>query len=169
MRIDKICEKYNITNYTINDDESIDVIGDVLLSNLELTELPIKFNKVYGKLNCSFNRLTTLKGSPIYVKGDFNCIRNKIESMEYCPKEVGGGFYIIYNNINSLENGPTKIGGDFCCDDFVSVPNWLEFEITEYDKHNAFITIYDYNKYNKHKNRTNIFKKILNNLSIFVI
>jgi hypothetical protein len=41
--IDSICEKYGITNYTINDDGSIDVDGDVNLSCKNLTKLPLKF------------------------------------------------------------------------------------------------------------------------------
>ena len=31
MSIDEICKKYGIENYTINDDGSIDVDGDVLI------------------------------------------------------------------------------------------------------------------------------------------
>ena len=46
--IHDICNKYNIENYTINDDESIDVNDSVNLSNYSLTELPLTFNVVTG-------------------------------------------------------------------------------------------------------------------------
>ena len=41
--IKSICEKYRITNYTINSDGSIDVDGDVDLSEKRITKLPLKF------------------------------------------------------------------------------------------------------------------------------
>jgi len=48
--IDSICKQYNIKNYTINSDGSIDVDGNVSLSNI--TQLPLKFGKVTGSFNC---------------------------------------------------------------------------------------------------------------------
>ncbi len=48
QKIHDICKKYNIKDYTINPDGSIDVLGNVSLSNNELTELPLKFNIVEG-------------------------------------------------------------------------------------------------------------------------
>jgi hypothetical protein len=58
--IHDICEKYGIKNYTINDDGSIDVNGDVDLYNCSITELPLRFNKVTGWFDCGYNNLTTL-------------------------------------------------------------------------------------------------------------
>ena len=55
------CEKYRIKNYTINDDGSIDVNGNVYLDGQKLTELPLNFNKVMGSLYCPYNKLKTLK------------------------------------------------------------------------------------------------------------
>jgi hypothetical protein len=40
QEIINICKKYNIQNYTINPDGSIDVNGDVWLSNKKLTKIP---------------------------------------------------------------------------------------------------------------------------------
>jgi hypothetical protein len=59
-QIDIICEEYNIQNYTINDDLSIDVYTNVNLSRLGLKELPLKFNNVRGYFNCNSNNLTSL-------------------------------------------------------------------------------------------------------------
>ena len=57
MTIDEICEKYGIKNYTINDDGSIDVDSDVYLNGSNLTQIPLKFNKVTGDFYCYNNSL----------------------------------------------------------------------------------------------------------------
>jgi hypothetical protein len=41
--IDSICRKYNIKNYTINPDGTVDVDGKVYLNYQKLTKLPLKF------------------------------------------------------------------------------------------------------------------------------
>ena len=76
--ISLICKRYNITNYTINDDGSIDVVGNVNLCGRDLIELPLRFNKVSGNFCCYVNKLTTLKGSPKWVGDGFFCFENNI-------------------------------------------------------------------------------------------
>ena len=76
MNIEEICEIYDIINYSINSDNSIDVEGDVDLSNMGHKELPLNFNKVYGDFHCGYNQLTSLEGSPKWVGEDFNCTDN---------------------------------------------------------------------------------------------
>ena len=93
--IHDICKRYNITNYTINDDESIDVNGDVDLARYNLSEIPLTFNKVSGYFNCGDNNLTTLKGSPRWIGGYFRCSFTNITSLEFSPDYVGGYFLII--------------------------------------------------------------------------
>ena len=91
LKIKGLCYKYGIKNYTINSDGTIDVDGDVNLSNYrnrpmgglpcsKLKKLPLKFRKVNGFFNCSGNELISLVGSPISV-GDFNCSYNKLNSL----------------------------------------------------------------------------------------
>jgi hypothetical protein len=72
--VHRLCKEYNIKKYTINDDLSIDVDGEVYLWFSDLTKLPLNFNKVNGDFNCIFNRLTSLEGAPKEVNGDFNLI-----------------------------------------------------------------------------------------------
>ena len=115
--IDSICKKYNITNYTINPDGSIDVNNNVDLSEENLTKLPLKFNKVIGYFTCSRNKLATLEGSPKEVGMDFYCDSNKLTTLEGCPKEVSRDFICAYNQLITLEGGPTKVGGNFSCSD----------------------------------------------------
>ena len=100
--IDAKCEKYRIRNYTINEDGSIDVNGDVYLENRRLTKLPLKFRNVTGYFDCSYNKLTSLEGSPISVGGGFYCYENKLTSLEGSPKSVGGYFYCHSNKLTSL-------------------------------------------------------------------
>jgi hypothetical protein len=108
----EICKQYGITNYTINDDGSIDVNGYVNLINKGLTELPLTFNKVSGYFTCSNNQLTSLKGCPRWVGGNFYCTYNNLTSLEFGPDYVGGGFYCKYNQLTD-NYCDTEIGGDF--------------------------------------------------------
>ena len=68
--IHSICKKYRITDYTINADGSIDVDGNVNLSDNELTKLPLKFRNISGYFSCENNKLTSLEGFPEYSESD---------------------------------------------------------------------------------------------------
>jgi len=111
--IGKICREYGIGNYTINDDGSIDVDGDINLYKCELTEFPLNFNRVTGYFDCNGNYLTTLKGSPKYVGSSFYCSDNELTSLEYSPIEVEGTFSCRKNKLTSLEHSPRKVEGHF--------------------------------------------------------
>jgi hypothetical protein len=134
--IEFICKKYGIENWTINEDGSIDVNGNVDLSEKGLDKLPIKFRNVtgnfycysnnltslegcpkliFGDFICSYNNLTSLEGGPKSVGGFFDCYNNKLTSLEGCPKSVGGSFYCSSNKLTSLEGSPKSVGGDFVC------------------------------------------------------
>lgn len=113
--IDFICKKYNIKNYTINPDGSVDVDGDVHLSNLELTKLPLKFGRVSGYFDCSDNKLTTLEGVPRELGRDLLCYTNQLTTLEGSPREVGRGFYCQGNRLTTLEGSPQRVGADFYC------------------------------------------------------
>jgi hypothetical protein len=138
QKIHKICKIYDINNYTINTDGSIDVDDDVNIDNYYLEKIPLKFNKVTGyfvvhqnilkslngspkwvggDFDCSENDLTTLKGGPEYVGGNYSCILNELTDLEGSPSKVDGDFHFFANNIISLKGAPEYIGGDFLsCD-----------------------------------------------------
>ena len=105
-KIKGICEKYNVRNYTINQDETVDVDGDVYLSFKKLSKLPLNFGKVSGSFNCYDNDLGTLKGCPKEVGHNFNCHNTKLTSLEYGPVIVGHDFSCTCNNLTTLLNGP---------------------------------------------------------------
>ena len=94
----------DIDNYTINDDLTIDVDGDVDLNNKKLEKIPVKFKSVGGYFNCGYNQLTSLKGSPESVGGSFYCNNNKLTSLEGCPESVGGHFNCNSNPIEEVYN-----------------------------------------------------------------
>jgi hypothetical protein len=85
--------------YTINDDGSIDVEGNVILVDKKLTKIPFKFRHVSGGFYCcSNNHLTSLDGAPINVGGDFfYCSNNHLTSLDGAPNFVGGNFYCYHN------------------------------------------------------------------------
>jgi len=113
MNVEQICKKYLIESYTILDDGSIDVLGNVRLSSLKLTELPLKFNKVSGNFYCQTNGLTTLEGCPEWVGGHFYCSRNKLTSLEGGPKIVEMSYDCTDNQLTTLKGCPEKIGSEF--------------------------------------------------------
>jgi hypothetical protein len=116
--IHTMCEKYGIENYTINEDGSIDVDGNVnFLSSSRLKKLPLKFNNVTGYFSCSYNKLTSLEDCPKSVGDDFDCSDNKLTSLEGCPESVGGDFNCGSNKLTSLEGCPGSVGGYFSCQD----------------------------------------------------
>ena len=112
--IHSICEKYNITNYTINVDGSIDVNDNVNLHSRKLIKLPLKFRNVTGHFDCCNNQLTSLEGSPRYVR-DFYCHQNKLTSLEGGPIRINGDFDCYHNGLTTLKNAPKEISGSFDC------------------------------------------------------
>ncbi len=70
-----------------------------------------------GDFDCSYNKLTSIEGSPKEVGGGFYCDHNSLTSLEGCPKEVGGDFYCNDNSLTSLEGSPKEVGGHFDCHD----------------------------------------------------
>jgi hypothetical protein len=124
--------------WTLNSEGKVDIDGDVRMVGVNLTEIPVKFNKVSGNFNCSFNlltslefapskvgggfychnnyqNLTSLEGAPSEVGGDFYCFNNHLTSLEFAPSSVGEDFYCSHNNLTSLEFAPSKVGGIFNC------------------------------------------------------
>ena len=112
----EICKNYRITNYTINEDGSIDIEGDVNLCGRKLTKLPLKFGRVSGGFYCYYNKLATLEGCPTQVGGGFDCSYNNLTTLEGCPTHVSGGFSCSNNKLSTLEGCPTHVGRHFYCD-----------------------------------------------------
>ena len=131
-----VVDRIDKDNYKEYIGKTVKVTGDVNLSNLGLTKLPINFTEVGGYFICTYNELTSLVGAPKEVGGDFWCYYNDLTSLKgspekvgngfHCssnqltdlvgsPKEVGGGFYCFNNKLTSLKGAPSGVGGDFDC------------------------------------------------------
>ena len=111
----EVCERHRIKNYTINDDLSIDVDGDVGLNFKRLEYLPLKFNYVSGGFSCHRSNLKTLEGCPQTVGGYFECSNNNLVSLKGCPQTVSDSFYCHDNELKTLEGCPQSVDGDFNC------------------------------------------------------
>lgn len=110
-------QQHGVDNTTILSDNSVDVKGDVRLSDklANLSKLPLSFNNVEGTFDISDNELSSLEGCPNKVGGDFLAFKNELSSLKGGPKEVGGSFIVLKNNIKSLVNAPTLVKDDFIC------------------------------------------------------
>jgi hypothetical protein len=109
-------------------------MGNIDLSNKNLTKLPKNLPKKVNNFYCSHNLLTNLKG---------------------CPEIVTGGFYCNNNILTTLENGPKEVGEFVCFEN----SNLLLYEIIKYilktDNNGRIFSNYDdylLNKINKNKN-----------------
>jgi len=112
IKIKMLCYKYGIKNYTINNDGTVDVDGDVNFTSesfiRKIKKLPIKFNNVNGSFDCANLELETLEGCPRIVKGDFICKNNYLKTLEGGPEEVGGFYFCKNNELTSLKGAPNE-------------------------------------------------------------
>lgn len=106
---------YGIKNYRINDNLTVDVDGDVDLSNKNLTHLPVQFGTVTGSFMCQNNELPSLNGTPHTVGRLFNCNDNSITSLEYGPKTIGTSYGCSNNLLTSLKGCPKNIPTSLNC------------------------------------------------------
>ena len=96
---------------------TINVNGDVDMSNMNLEYIPCNFYVVTGNFNCSNNKLQDLQGSPLTVR-NFNCSNNQLKSLEGAPSKVNGNFDCSKNLLTNLQHAPDNINnGLFNCDD----------------------------------------------------
>lgn len=116
LEINNFCRRYNIRDYTINTDGSIDVDGDVNLNEYGLTELPLKFNKVSGSFYCYDNALTSLEDCPSSVGGSFDYADNLLTTLKGSPHTVGKSFDCGNNQLYDLTGIPDSIGEYFYCE-----------------------------------------------------
>jgi len=119
--IHSICRKIlrvssnRVENYTINEDGTVDVDGDVYLSGKNLQKIPLNFGRVTGDFECDENKLTSLEGCPNWVGGYFSCCNNYLKTLEGGPKWVSRYFSCRHNELTTLEGGPVTVLGNYYC------------------------------------------------------
>ena len=79
----------------------IDVDCNINMTNMKLTEIPVKFGRVQGRFSCSYNNLTTLKNCPIVVNFIFYCHNNKLTDYFKSIKEEDFPRIIFWENVIS--------------------------------------------------------------------
>ena len=138
--INDLCLSLGLKNYEIIDGV-VNVNGDVKLYDKGLTNIPIQFGIVTGNFDCSWNKLKSLKGSPIKVLRNFDCNGNKLTSLEGGPVEVGGSYYCSRNKLTSLEGGPKELGVYLDCD--VNPINIQYSKYSSYQEYMSNLSIYE--------------------------
>ena len=113
--IESILNYFNVNNYNINKDGSVDVYDSVHISLKNIHRLEIQFNHVHGDFVISNNPLTTLKGLPRYIDGSLFCRNTSLETLEHFPEFINGYSYLIYNPIKTL-NGYNGSFSKLYCD-----------------------------------------------------
>jgi hypothetical protein len=85
--------------WTLNSEGKIDVKSDIFMNQRNISEVPVKFGKVYGNFICSYNNLTSLKNFPDYISNSLFIGNNKIETFDFFPE---------VETLVFLENTPLK-------------------------------------------------------------
>lgn len=112
-------DRYNITQYTLKAHKKygfvVNIDGDLVISNKQFVEVPVKFEHVTGFFNCSSNELTSLEFAPSFVGGNYSCSKNNLTSLKFLPQSINGNFYCYQNKLTSLKHSPHTVKGDFYC------------------------------------------------------
>jgi hypothetical protein len=122
----------NITEFTINDDLTVDADQNINFARYSIDRIKVQFGEIDGSFYCMDNGLTSLAGSPYHVSGDFICSNNKLKTLMHSPKEVGGRFSCRYNNLTDLKGAPREVSGDFECNRgnlFTEKPDYSHIKI----------------------------------------
>lgn len=102
-------EQHAIKNYTISEEGFVSCQSSVNLGGHGLIEIPVQFSYVHMTFDCSMNKLTSLKGSPLEVGTAFYCTQNQLQTLEGGPQTIGTSYHCSGNLLTSLYGAPTKI------------------------------------------------------------
>ncbi len=158
QRIKANCDFLDIRNYTINNDGTVDVNGDLNIYFLqdrikkdEKNTILINFNKINGDVDINLQWThrygkagRTGQGQLPFtfneVTGNFHANHNMLETLRGCPKKVGGCFDVRSNRLRTLEGSPETVGDYFSAnsnslDDLKGSPKYVggNFDISDND------------------------------------
>jgi len=77
-----------------------------------------------GDIDCSFEKISSLKGCPDTVVGAFDCSNNKLTTLKYSP-EIVSNLYVSYNQLSSLQYIPYSKTSINCSVNPLSKPDSL--------------------------------------------
>lgn len=113
--IKNYCVKKSIKKIIINDDLTVDIVGDINFRSRNIYTIPFQFNEVSGFFDCSRNSLESLQGCPKKVGGYFCCDENNLVNLEFSPIGVLGNYYCRDNQLISLKGCPKTMNKHFSC------------------------------------------------------
>lgn len=108
------------SSWKMNEQGEVDVEGDFYchgfkpLENIEQGYQGIRFGRIEGSFVASNIGLTSLEGTPKWVKSDFLVSHNPIKNLEHCPEYIGGNLDISNCEISSLR-GINEVGKTLIC------------------------------------------------------
>lgn len=128
--IEEVLNKYDVKNYTINKDGSVNLTGDVSFFNKGIDKIPFEIKSTTGIIDFSYNNLTSLEGCPEVAHSIFFA-RNKIKEIDCVPMESkllslsnneienlnfpegfnSGEIVLRHNNIYDLKGMPSSFNG----------------------------------------------------------
>jgi len=113
--IEKWLDSMGVENYTINNDLTVDVNGDVKLYDKNLVEIPIQFGVVTGYFGIGGNiNLKSLVGSPSKCKRFYCHECTSLKSLEFAPEKCENFSCFGCKSLNVLVGSPEKCQCFYC-------------------------------------------------------
>ena len=109
----------------------VDIEGNFRVHRQDLTDFKgVRFGKVDGNFDCSYNNITSLDGSPQEIGNNFYCYDNQLTTLEGGPSIVKWDYNCSRNNLTSLNGAPKLVNGYFDCSrNFLTsledAPDWV--------------------------------------------
>ena len=103
-RIVEWLKSYHVKHYEIRKDLTVDVHGSVHLAFMDLEEIYVQFNEVYGTFYTQGNKLSSFKGFPKKIEYDCHVEQNNLTNFVGAPKHIGGSFFCTANRFTNLHN-----------------------------------------------------------------
>ena len=109
----------------------VDIEGDFRVHRQDLTDFKgVRFGKVDGNFDCSYNRITSLDGAPQEVGNNFYCYDNQLTTLDEGPSIVKWDYNCSLINLVSLNGAPKLVNGYFDCSrNFLTsledAPDWV--------------------------------------------
>ena len=100
-----------IAVYYINDDLTVNIVGDLILEDLEIFNLPILINSVYN-FDVSEAKIKNMIGFPKEINGNFSCnLHYTYFDINHFPNKINGK-KIIKENIYDIKEAEEMIKKD---------------------------------------------------------
>ena len=108
-------DSMGVENYTINNDLTVDVNGEVILSNKNLLEITVQFGVVMGNFSVSNNKkLKSLVGAPKKCEYFYCNGCTSLTSLNGVPEKCKRFYCHVCTSLKSLIGAPEKCQSFYC-------------------------------------------------------